>query len=193
MGTGSSGDTGPFRTERLLLRPWTDADLDAFAALNADPEVMQHFPGVLARSESDEQAGRIRRHFDEHGFGLWAIELPGVSPFIGFVGLMTPRFEAHFTPSVEVGWRIARAWWSRGYATEGARASIAAGFERLGLDAIVSMTVPANVRSRRVMEKLGMTHDPADDFDHPLLDAASPLRRHVLYRLSRERWAGSFR
>jgi RimJ/RimL family protein N-acetyltransferase len=180
------------RTARLLLRPWVDQDLEPFAAMNADPAVMEHFPAVLGREESDAQAGRIRRHFEEHGFGLWAVELPGEAAFIGFVGLITPRFEAHFTPSVEVGWRIARAWWNRGYATEGARAALAAGFDDQGLAEIVSMTVPGNVRSRRVMEKLGMTWDPADDFDHPLLDPASPLRRHVLYRVDRARWVGSF-
>jgi RimJ/RimL family protein N-acetyltransferase len=177
-------EPGIVRTSRLLLRPWTDADLSPFAAMNADAGVMEHFPSLLTREESDALAARFRDHWALRGFGLWAVELPGEAPFIGFVGLMTPSFEAHFTPCVEVGWRLARAYWGRGLATEGARAVVRLGFEQLGLGEIVSMTVPDNLRSRRVMEKLGMSHDPKDDFDHPRLPEGSPLRRHVLYRLS---------
>lgn len=151
--------------------------------MNADPAVMEHFPSLLTRAESDQTVGRIVKHFDEHGFGVWAVEVPGVASFIGFVGLMVPRFQAHFTPCVEVGWRIARPHWARGYATEGARAALAYGFDALGLGEIVSMTVLGNDRSRRVMDKLGMRRDPDGDFDHPLVESGHPLRRHVLYRL----------
>jgi ribosomal-protein-alanine N-acetyltransferase len=179
------------RTGRLLLRAWRDEDLTPYAAMCADPRVMEHFPSTLTRQESDAQVENIRRHFAEHGFGLWAVEVPGVAPFIGFTGLAVPRFEAHFTPCVEVGWRLAAEHWGHGYATEAARAAVRFGFEGLGLGELVTFTVPANVRSRRVMEKLGFTHEPAEDFEHPRLPEGHGLRRHVLYRLSRERWAGS--
>jgi RimJ/RimL family protein N-acetyltransferase len=169
-------------TERLVLGRWRPADWQSFAALNADPRVMEHFPGTLSKDQSDALARHIDEHFDRHGFGLWAVEVPGIVPFAGFVGLSVPRFDAPFTPCVEVGWRLAAAYWGHGYATEGARAAVAFGFEALGLREIVSFTVPENLRSRRVMERIGMTHDPADDFDHP----GVPGRvRHVLYRLAR--------
>jgi RimJ/RimL family protein N-acetyltransferase len=173
------------RTQRLLLRPWRDQDLGPFAALNADPAVREHFPDTLSRDESDAAARRIRADMDRDGYGLWAVEVPGGSPFIGYVGLAVPAFEAAFTPCVEIGWRLARQAWGHGFATEGARAAVAFAFDRLGLGELVSMTTAANHRSRRVMEKLGMRRDPADDFEHPLLPAASPLRPHVLYRLRR--------
>jgi ribosomal-protein-alanine N-acetyltransferase len=176
---------GPeLRTERLLLRRWRDSDRAAFAALNADPRVMEHMPRLLARAESDALAERIQAHFAEHGFGLWAVEVPEVAAFAGFVGLSVPAFEAHFTPCVEIGWRLAAEHQGRGYAGEAARAALAFGFDRLGLREIVAFTVPANTRSWRLMEKLGMRRDPADDFDHPLLPEGHPLRRHVLYRLA---------
>ncbi len=168
-------------TNRLILRRWQPADRDAFARLNADPRVMEFYPSVLTRAESDAGADRIERHFEERGFGLWAVELPDVAPFIGFVGLQVPRFAAHFTPCVEIGWRLDPEFWGRGYATEGARAALAFGFEILQLDEIVAMTVPANRRSRAVMERLGMTRDPKDDFDNPLVEGV--LKRHVLYRI----------
>jgi RimJ/RimL family protein N-acetyltransferase len=170
------------RTARLRLRPWTNTDRAPFAALNADPVVMEHFPGVLSRAESDAQADRIAAHFAQHGFGLWAVEVPGVAAFIGYVGLAIPRFETAFTPCVEIGWRLARAFWGAGYATEAAKATLAFGFETLRLPEIVSFTVPGNLRSRGVMERLGMTHDPREDFEHPLVPVGHPLRRHVLYR-----------
>jgi RimJ/RimL family protein N-acetyltransferase len=176
-------------TQRLLLRHWRPADREPFAAMNADPRVMEHFPATLSRDESDARADRIEAHFEQHGFGLWAVEVLGVSPFAGFVGISVPCLEAHFTPCVEIGWRLAADYWGRGYATEGARAALAFGFSVLGLEEIVSYTVPANLRSRRVMEKLGMTHQASDDFDHPLLPAGHRLSRHVLYRLAR----GDFR
>ena len=173
------------RTERLLLRRWRPSDRAPFAALNADPRVMRHFPATLSRAESDAYAERIEAHFAEHGFGLWAVEAPDLAAFIGFVGLSVPRFEAPFTPCVEIGWRLAAEHWGRGYAPEAARAALAFGFETLALAEILSFTAAANQPSRRVMEKLGMTHDPADDFDHPALPEGHALRRHVLYRLSR--------
>ena len=171
------------RTERLVHRPWRDADLAPFAALNADPEVMEHFPSTLSREESDAMAARIRRSAAERGFGLFAVEAPGVAPFVGFTGLSSPRFELPFTPCVEVAWRLDRAYWGRGYATEAARASCRFGFEDLGLGEIVSFTAVGNLRSRRVMERLGMTRAEGEDFDHPALPEGHPLRRHVLYRL----------
>lgn len=148
---------------------------------------MEFLPSTLSRQESDALAARIEAHLAERGWGLWAVEVPTVAPFAGYVGLATPRFESHFTPCVEVGWRLAAQHWGRGYATEGARAAIAFGFDHLKLDEIVSFTVPANLRSRRVMERLGMTHEPADDFDHPAFAVEHPLRRHVLYRIRPQR------
>ena len=168
-------------TERLVLRRWRPADRQPFAALNADARVMEYFSGVLNREESDALAKQIDEHFELHGFGLWAVEVPGVAPFAGFIGLSVPRFEAHFTPCVEIGWRLAAAHWGCGYTTEGARAALAFGFGELGLREIVSFTVPENVRSRRVMEKIGMTRNPADDFDHP---GVSGRRGHVLCRFA---------
>ena len=170
-------------TQRLRLRGWRESDLPAFAALNADPRVMEHFPKLLARAESDERAAKIIEHFARHDFGLWAVEVTGVADFIGFVGLNVPAFDAHFTPCVEIGWRLAYDHWHKGYATEGARAAVAFAFNDLQLNEIVSFTVPANRRSRTVMERLGMTHSPDDDFEHPVLPEGHPLRRHVLYRL----------
>ncbi len=173
------------RTDRLRLRRWLPADRGPFAQLNADPRVVEFLPAPLSRAESDARVDRIEDHFQQHGFGLWAVEIPGVTSFAGFIGLCIPRFEAAFTPCVEVGWRLDAAYWNRGYATEGARAALDFGFRWLQLQEIVSFTVPLNVRSRRVMEKLGMTHSPDDDFDHPLLAEGHPLRRHVLYRVRR--------
>jgi RimJ/RimL family protein N-acetyltransferase len=172
------------RTERLLLRRWRAEDRAAFAALNADAKVTEFLPGILSRKESDAFAERIEAHFTRHGFGLWAVEIPGRESFLGFIGLSIPRFEAHFTPCVEIGWRLASAYWGQGYATEGARGALQFGFERLGLPEIVSFTVPENLRYQRVMEKIGMTHDPVEDFDHPALPEGHRLRRHVLYRIA---------
>ncbi|HYI01971.1 GNAT family N-acetyltransferase [Hyalangium sp.] len=177
------------RTERLWLRSWRDEDVEPFAAMNADPRVMEHFPALLSRQETEAQVARIRAHFAEHGWGLWALEVPGVAPFIGFVGLSTVSFTAPFTPAVEVGWRLAPAHWGSGYATEGARVALGVAFGELGLAEVVSFTVPSNVRSRRVMERLGMHHAPAEDFEHPRLPEGHPLRRHVLYRLRRAGWS----
>ena len=175
-------------TARLRLRQWREEDLAPFAALNADPQVMEFFPKVLTRAESDVVAGRIRDHFARHGFGLWAVEAPGVVDFMGFVGLAVPSFEAHFTPCVEIGWRLAREHWGHGYATEAATAALAFGFGDRALEEIVAFTVPANIPSRRVMGRLGMRRLPSDDFEHPAIADGHPLRSHVLYRLRRADW-----
>ena len=175
-------------TARLRLRQWREEDLAPFAALNADPQVMEFFPKILTRAESDVVAGRIRDHFARHGFGLWAVEAPGAADFVGFVGLAVPSFEAHFTPCVEIGWRLAREHWGHGYATEAATAALAFGFGDRALEEIVSFTVPANIPSRRVMGRLGMRRLPADDFEHPAIADGHPLRSHVLYRLRRADW-----
>jgi ribosomal-protein-alanine N-acetyltransferase len=175
-------------TPRLLLRRWRASDREPFAALNADPEVMRYFRGTLDRGESDAFADRIEAQFDELGFGLWAVELRADGRFIGFTGLARHTFAAPFTPCIEVGWRLARDAWGVGYATEAAWAALAVGFGTAGLDEIVSMTTGTNGRSRAVMERLGMTHDPADDFDHPRLPEGHPLRPHVLYRITRAQW-----
>ena len=169
-------------TPRLFLREWTDDDLPPFAALNADPEVMEHLP-TTSPADSDAMAMRIRTLMAERGYGLWAVEVRSGAPFIGFVGLAMQTFEAHFTPAVEIGWRLSRAHWGKGYAIEAARAAMRFGFETLRLEQIVSMTVPANVRSRRVMERLGMKRNERDDFDHPKMPEGHRLRRHVLYRI----------
>lgn len=171
-------------TERLRLRSWRDEDLEPFAALNADPRVMEHYPKPLSRAESDAAATGIRAHLAEQGFGLWAVEAPGVAGFIGYVGLSVPAFQAHFTPCVEVGWRLAFQDWGQGYATEAAAAALGHAFGTLGFGEVVSFTVPANRRSRAVMERLGMRRSPEDDFDHPSLPEGHRLRRHVLYRLT---------
>jgi len=168
----------------VVLRGWRESDLEPFAALNADPVVMEHFPSTITRARSDSIVlERVLPMFAEHGFGWWAVDVPGVAPFVGFVGLQEPSFDAWFTPCVEVGWRLSREHWGHGYATEAARAALTHRFDVVGLDEIVSFTVPANVRSRAVMERLGMRYD--GEFEHPRLAEGSPLRTHVLYRLPR--------
>lgn len=155
--------------------------------MNADPAVMEHFPELLSRRQSDELVERIEGGFATNGFGLWALEVRATGEFIGFTGLAVPEFEADFTPVVEVGWRLARSAWGNGYATEAAQAALRFGFEEVGLTEIVSFTVPANRRSRAVMERIGMSRDPRDDFDHPGLPEGHPLRPHVLYRVAAHR------
>ena len=179
-----TGTPNELRTERLVLRRWRDADREPFAALNADPEVMELFVRPLARDESDDMVDRIEATFDRDGYGLWAVEGLADGRFAGFVGLWPTPPELPFSPAVEVGWRLARHAWGAGLATEGARAALADGFGRLGLDEVVSMTSVLNVRSQRVMEKLGMTRDPADDFEMPSVPVGHPIRNHVLYRLA---------
>jgi ribosomal-protein-alanine N-acetyltransferase len=175
-------------TPRLLLRRWRDEDRPPFAAVNADPLVMEHFPAALSRAESDALVDRIEAGFDERGWGLWAADVRESGAFIGFVGLNPATFAAPFTPAVEVGWRLAREHWGHGYATEGAGAALDFGFDKLALGEIVSFTTHANTRSRRVMERLGMQRDPADDFENPNVPEGSPIRPHVLYRLDRASW-----
>jgi RimJ/RimL family protein N-acetyltransferase len=175
-------------TERLILRPWRKEDRAPFAALNADPRVAAHLAGVMSRAESDAVVDRILDGFARHGHGPWALEIKAGAPFIGFCGIWRPSFTAHFTPCTEVGWRLAYDAWGKGYATEAAEAALAYAFGALGLTEIVAYTTPGNLRSRRVMERLGMTYDPADDFDHPLQPEGAPARPHVLYRLRREDW-----
>jgi RimJ/RimL family protein N-acetyltransferase len=176
------------KTDRLILRPWRADDLEPMAAINADPLVVRHLPGPMTREETAAMLARKREHLAKHGFTSFAVEVPGVAPFIGYVGLQWPGFEAHFMPAVEIGWRLASAHWGKGYATEAARAALRFGFEDLNLDQIVSFTVPANKASWAVMERIGMARDPGDDFDHPRMPEGHPLRRHLLYRLSAADW-----
>lgn len=168
-------------TERLILRPTSEADGDAFAALNADPIVMRHYPQTYDRASSDASLGRMRAHFERRGFGMWTAETRDSRTVIGMIGMQVPRFESHFTPCVEIGWRLGPDQWGKGYATEGARAALHFGFTTLGLAEIVAMTTPGNLKSIAVMERLGMTRNPADDFDNPLVDG--PLKHSILYRL----------
>ena len=169
-------------TERLRLVVWAERHIAPFAALNADPEVMRYFPGTLSRRQSDALADAIEATFERYGFGLWAVEVKGGPPFVGCTGL-APLNPLVPYPGIEVGWRLARRAWGHGYATEAARASVAYGFGTAGLAEIVSVTAEVNTPSRAVMRRLGMVHDPAEDFDHAVLAVGSPLRRHVIYRL----------
>jgi len=171
------------QTARLRLRRWTPADLDPLAALNADLEVMHYFPALRSRGESAAGLARAETSFAEHGFGFWVMDLPGTG-LIGLCGLMVPGFDAAFMPCVEIGWRMARAHWGRGYATEAAQAALADGFGRVGLAEVVAFTAAGNVPSRRVMERIGMVRDSDGDFQHPGVPGGSPLKSHVLYRIS---------
>ncbi len=175
---------GSLVTERLVLREWRDSDLPVFAALNADPETMRYFSSTLTRDQTHALAERIRGWMAASGWGLWAVEVTGGEPFIGFVGLNAVPEQMPFAPALEVGWRLARSSWGNGYATEAARTAVAFAFDTVGVDELVSMTAVGNQRSRAVMERLGMTRNPADDFDHPLV-TADRVRAHVLYRLPR--------
>lgn len=174
------------RADRLILRGWRESDLSPFAAANADSRVMEFFPKCLSRAESDKLAVGINENLKRHGFGVWAVEVIGGAEFIGFVGLNVPDFEAHFTPCIEIVWRLAFEHWGHGYATEAARSVIEFGFRDLAFPEIVSFTTVTNVRSQRVMKRLGMTRSVEEDFDHPNLPVGHPLRRHVLYRVSRK-------
>ena len=173
-----------FATKRLVLRKWLESDVNAFVAMNSDPQVMEYFPATLTREETLAMVSRIQNHFDRNGFGLWAVELPERDPFIGFVGLQIPRFAAPFMPCVEVGWRLTPSCWGQGYATEAALKALQIGFEEYGLEEIVSMTAVVNRRSRRVMEKIGMSYSASDDFLHPKVPAGSVVQPHVLYRIT---------
>lgn len=169
-------------TERLILRRWKDSDFEPFAALNNDPKVMEFFPALLTPNQSRDMIAMIEDHFEREGFGLWAVELKESEEFIGFVGLNKPTFKTNFTPCVEIGWRLSHKFWGKGYAPEAAKAVLDAGFELFELKEIVSFTAAVNHRSMRVMEKIGMVSDPAENFNHPRLADGHPLQLHVLYR-----------
>ncbi|MBA3239474.1 MAG: GNAT family N-acetyltransferase [Parachlamydiaceae bacterium] len=172
-------------TKRLVLRPWHEEDFEPFAQMNSDPRVMEYFPSLLSHQESDDFAKRLSAKLQKQGWGLWAVSVPGLSDFIGFIGLSEPSFSAHFTPAVEIGWRLAYDFWGKGYVTEGALEVLKYGFDTLNLPQIVSFTSVHNHRSIQVMKRIGLHHDPVDDFDHPMLPEGHILRRHVLYRLNR--------
>ncbi|ASQ45539.1 GNAT family N-acetyltransferase [Legionella clemsonensis] len=171
-------------SERLIIREWYDKDYSSFIAMNADIQVMEYFPAPLDEKETLAMIARIHAHIQQHGFGLWAAELKETKAFIGFIGLNTPSFSSHFTPCVEIGWRLALPFWGKGLATEGAKALLAYGFKQLGLKEIVSFTTLKNVRSQRVMQKIGMSCDERDNFCHPNLPLEHPLSLHVLYRIT---------
>ncbi|MGP0016519.1 GNAT family N-acetyltransferase [Pseudomonas sp.] len=173
---------------RLLLRQWRDEDLPEFARMCADPQVMRYLPTVLNRLESAALIGRIRGHFAEYGFGLWALERKDTGAFIGLTGLMQVNFEATFAPAVEIGWRLSSEHWGLGYASEAAWTALRCGFERLSLDEVVAFTSESNTASQKVMQAIGMHYDPQSDFAHPKLADDHPLRRHVLYRISHAQW-----
>lgn len=183
-------EKGPrIETERLVLRRWDEADLETFAQLNSDPVVMEFFPAMLSREESDAFARRIEASFDECGYGLFALEVTRGARFAGFVGLHSLAGAAMpFAADVEVGWRLARSAWGKGYATEAAEAVLAFGFRECEMTEIVSFTSQVNVRSKRVMQKIGMHRDPAEDFLHPRVEAGHVLSPHVLYRLTASEW-----
>jgi ribosomal-protein-alanine N-acetyltransferase len=174
-----------FCTPRLLLRHWREEDREPFAEMGADPQVMEHFPAPLSRTASDAMIDGVGADLGRRGWGLWAVEELATGRFLGFTGLAVPHFDAHFTPATEIGWRLRRDAWGHGFATEAARGVLVVAFEDLELDEIVSFTTTANQRSQAVMRRIGMTRDPADDFEHPSIPADSPVRPHVLYRLRR--------
>lgn len=177
------------KTKRLILRPWQESDLEPIAAINRDPRVMEFFPRLMSRQDSDTMVQKMNEFMEKKGWGFWAAALIETGELIGFIGIEDVDFEAHFTPAVEIGWRIGYQYWGKGYAPEGAKAALAFGFENLHLKEIVSFTAEQNMRSIRVMEKIGMHHDPKDDFEHPRVPFGNPLKKHVLYRLSSEEWA----
>lgn len=176
------------KTARLILRPWRQEDYAPFAELNADSRVMEHFPQLFSREASDHAAKKMQEFLEEKGWGLWAVTIPDIAEFIGYIGLNEVTFTAHFTPAIEIGWRLAFDYWGKGYATEGAKAALKYGFEVLDLSEIVSFTAVHNQRSRAVMERIGMHYDPHGDFDHPRVPEGNKVRRHVLYRIQRDEW-----
>jgi RimJ/RimL family protein N-acetyltransferase len=178
-------------TARLRLRRWKSSDREPFRQINSDLRVTELLAGALSHDQSDEMIGRLERHFEQHGFGMYAVELRESSRLIGALGLYTPTFEAPFLPAVEIAWRLAAANWGQGLATEGAREVVRHAFEEIHLKELVAFTVPANVRSWRVMERIGMTRDPGCDFEHPVFPPGHALRPHLLYRLSRTDWLAS--
>ena len=175
-------------TERLRLVAWQERHIAPFAAMSADPEVMRYFPSTLSEAETRAGVDIWRSRFAEAGWSNWAVELKASGEFIGFIGLSIPSRQLPFSPCVEVGWRLARRFWGHGYATEGAKASLSVGFQRLGLAEVVSFTTLTNLRSRAVMERIGL-RNTGRDFDHPAVPEGNPLRRHCLYSVTREQWA----
>lgn len=173
---------------RLRLRPWRDTDLAEFAQMCTDPQVMRYFPAPLSRLESAAFIGRVRGHFAEYGYGLWALERKDTGAFIGFTGLMNVGFDAPFAPAVEIGWRLVPEHWGLGYASEAAWAVLRCAFDRLALDQVVSFTTESNLASQKVMQAIGMQRDRLGDFEHPKLAPGHPLKSHVLYRISRAQW-----
>jgi len=171
------------KSERLLLREWVSSDEEPFMALNRDPHVMELFPNLLTPEESAQFITRSKNLLAEKKFGLWAVETQDSKEFIGFIGLNEPTWDAHFTPCIEIGWRLAKKFWGRGFATEGARRVLEYAFDDLKLQEVVSFTSPLNQRSIKVMEKIGMKRNRTEDFDHPKVEKGHRLERHVLYRL----------
>jgi RimJ/RimL family protein N-acetyltransferase len=185
--------TSTLEDNRLRLRPWRADDRKEFAKMNADPRVMEFFPKLLSESESNHMVDRIEKHFSENSFGLWAVEVVGGAPFIGFTGLSWARFDAPFTPAVEIGWRLACDYWGNGYATHAARIALQHGFAILQLAEIVSFTAKANLRSQAVMSRIGMQRDYAGDFNHPSIADGHPIQAHLLYRLNAIGWQEQLR
>jgi RimJ/RimL family protein N-acetyltransferase len=177
------------RTRRLILRRWKESDLLPFARMNADQRVMEFMLGKMTKEETRQSIEGVKKHFDAHGFGRWAVEIDDSGKFIGFVGISIPPYTLPFSPCVEVAWRICPEEWGRGYAPEAAKEALRDGFERVGLEEIVSFTTLTNLKSRRVMEKLGMQHCPDQNFDHPMVPEGHSLRRHVLYRMGKADWS----
>jgi len=179
-------------TQRLLLRQWQDKDLPELARLNADPLVMKFYPNTLSTQKSNAIAEKLKALISDRGWGFWAVETLDDNIFIGFVGLHEPVYELPVNPCIEIGWRLAREHWGNGYATEAASASIKFGFEKLDLSEIYSFTSVANIKSRKVMERLKMT-DQKMNFKHPMIPEGSPLREHVLYKLNRDNWMENYK
>lgn len=175
------------RTERLLLRQWCDKDFAGFAELNADPDVMEFYPDLLSRQESNAAAEKFKFLIAQNGWGFWAVELRHDQSFIGLVGLHKPIYELPFSPCVEIGWRLASAFWGRGYATEAGRACLDFAFAQLDLSEVFGFTSVSNMKSRAVMERLNMANIGAN-FDHPIIPDDSPLREHVVYKINKQQW-----
>jgi RimJ/RimL family protein N-acetyltransferase len=181
---GNMNSVKIIETARLILRPWIGADAEVLAKINQDKKVIEFLPGAMSLEEAKNFIDKINNHITKHGFGLWAAELKDGGELIGFIGLNIPDFQSHFTPCVEIGWRLSSKYWGKGYATEGAKAALKFGFEKLKLKEIVAFTVPKNLRSIAVMERLGMKRDLSGDFNHPKLSFDHDLSRHILYRLA---------
>ncbi len=176
------------QTDRIILRQWEEKDLEPFAQLNADPRVMEYFPKLLTREESDDIVRRLKGHIEKYGWGFWAASLISTGELVGLIGMQHVGFNAPFTPAVEIGWRLAQKYWGQGYAPEGAIACLQYAFNTLELDQVVAFTFEGNLRSRRVMEKIGMHHNAKDDFNHPQVLPNHPLMRHVLYRIYQQEY-----